>query len=310
MNVAAAVSLAVSLPMPQAPVTVRVPEALPAAVGERLAEWGGTGWVVAVGDAGDLGPATPEVLLLWDEWTLARAAAAGGEIVALPFADRVVVAADAALLAAGEFEPTWESIALAPALHDRLGLPHAPLCGPAWPAAPRAPAGPGAAAAPRLALWAPPRARAGRACGSVAQLREGLLAGRYAAAIGPDGWFADLPTRAAGALRRMPLAGSPIRRGIAVTAGADTRTYAVATALLASEWQRDLAAAGGFGLLPPAAPSLEPAAARRWWGRYVGEVRARGRAVEELADWLDLAFGIGFLVAAFLLYRALRKAPV
>ncbi|MBL9077681.1 MAG: hypothetical protein JNL08_09265 [Planctomycetes bacterium] len=291
----------------QPPVAVRVPAALPAAVVALLQErLGAAAAVTAVGEPVPPSPGSA-VLLGFDEWTLARADAAV-EAIALPFADTIVLVHDAAV-AAGDTAPTWESVALDPALHDRLGLAGPEVDAATWLAALRGRLGHGGGEAAGIALWTTLDARAGRLAASAAAVVDGVVSGRFAAAIGPAVWFRDLPARAGGPLRASPLSGPEVRRGVAVTASADARTRALAASL--AEPQRAREVAGWLGLGPAAGgpPVVTAAAARRWWQQFEVDVRGRGRGAEQLADWLDLAFGLGFLVCALLLWRALRKAP-
>lgn len=292
------------------PVTLSVPAAEPVRVHELLHAWYGDEVTIEATPALTFTrpvPAEPRLWLLWDEWTLSRAAAAGAQLLALPFADELAIVA-----VPGAFEdqaaPTWEAIAMAPSLHDRLGLVAPEVDGGPWLAAMRQRLVRGEGIDQGIALWTTLDARAGRLHGSYASLLEDLGAGRLTAGIGPRRSFAAALQRAAGALRADRLPGT-CARGFAIAPMAGPRARRIADDLLLPDRMRELAAAAGLTVDARQTASLAPETARVWWQRFETHVRGRGRGAEQLADALDVVFGIGFLVVAWFVYRALRRAP-
>jgi hypothetical protein len=294
----------------QQPITICVPAATPDRVGELLRGWFGDD--IAVEPVASLAlaapvPAEPRIWLLWDEWTLLRAAAAGAQVLALPFREDLVFVAEPGVLAAGDAAPTWEAIAMAPALHDRLGLVAPEVDGGTWLVAMQQRLARGEGVDSGYALWTTLDARAGSIYESYATLTRDLAAGRLGAGIGPRRVFEAL-LRDATRLQAQVLPGR-CARGLAVAAVAGERLRRIAAGLQQPDRLRALAAAAGVTVVDDHPAPLDPARAREWWQRFASHVRGRGRGAEQLADWLDVVFGVGFLVCAWFVYRALRRTP-
>jgi hypothetical protein len=284
---------------PAAPARIVVPAATPAAVAAQLDGWfGATATIETAAAFDDRLAAQAAVLLLWDEWTLTRAAAAGAEVVALPFADAVVVIAEAGVTAVGGGLGVWEAVAVQPRWHDRLGLVAPEVDGGPWLAAMQHRLARGDRDDAGLALWTTLDARAGRLADAYAAVVADLVAGRLGAAIGPRRVLAPCVTRADEPRRWELLPAGSARRGIAVTVAGGAPERAIARALAAPDRQQALAVAAALELAPAAAGTVSVAQAQRWWLRFEAQVRGQGRGVERLAEWLDLLFGIGFLACA------------
>lgn len=292
-----------------APIVVRVPAATPPSVAALLAAWHGDAVVVtATAALRDVELAEPAVLLLWDEWTLARAAAAAAP-PELPFVDEVVLVVAPGVLTGADRTATWEQVALLPTLTDRLGIVAPDVDGAPWLAAMQDRLLRGDDEQAGIGIWTTLDARAGRLAGAYSQLQDELAGGRLSAAIGSRRQLARTVARSAAGLGIEPLPGGSVRLGIACTAAADERVRAVAAAWRTPERLRALAEAAGVDRGAAAPPALAPDVARRWWQRFELQVRGRGRGAEQLADWLDVVFGIGFLLCAWLLWRSLRDSP-
>jgi hypothetical protein len=299
---------AVALPAQQrAVVTICVPAATDARVGELLTDWYGAG-VVLDAVATIPGPVAgePRVWLLWDEWSLVRAT--GGPATSLPFLDDLVLVVQQGIFVEDERPPSWEAIAMMPSLHDRLGLVAPEVDGGPWLAAMQHRLERGLGEDAGIALWTTLDARAGRLQDSYAAMTRTLAVGGLAAAIGPRRLFVDLLARGPARLDVHALPGARLHLGVAASADAGPRALAIAAELATPERARALAAAAGLAVAEPAASGLSPARARSWWQRFETQVRGRGRGVEQLADWLDIVFGLGFLVCAWFVYRALRDS--
>ena len=66
-------------------------------------------------------------------------------------------------------------------------------------------------------------------------------------------------------------------------------------------------APAGVAVTAASPPVLPVDAAQLWWQRFEHQVRGRGRGVEQLADWLDIVFGLAFVLCAWLLWRSMRS---
>ena len=307
-------------------VVVAVPAVAAGRVTPLLREWfGDTVAVQAVAAMGSERLAAPCVLLLWDEWTLARLAAVGalgsmpapedgnaarqGGVFVLPFGCDHGIAVDTRVLAAVAAPRSWEDLALHPDLHDRLGLVGPEVDGSPWLLAMQQRLLRGDREDAGVALWTTLDARAGTLATSYETMLADLTGGRLAAAIGP-GWVLDeAVVRASGRLRLEPLAAPRrTRLGIAVAAGSVGPHLSVARRLAGSTSVDAVAEILGLAAADGAAAPLESDVARRWWLRFERDVRGRGRGAERLADLLDMLFGVLFLVCAWFLWRSLRSA--
>lgn len=319
---------ATGLPAQVGAVVVGVPAVFAAAAQPVLRGWFGDELVVAPLSAVATEP-PPDVslFLLCDEWLLARLQHRGtllewpagrfgggnsqplpGEAFVLPFRAEYSVVLHAEFQAqAGPFT-TWEELALAPALHDHLGIVAPEIDGAPWLLAMQnrllrlegEPAG--------LALWTTLDARAGRFAGSYAELMAGVCDGRLLAAVAPRAAFDSTVAGSSGRLRIHPLEGpSQARFGLALAQSADDRTLAVLERLLSPASLRAVAEAACMAVGPQAGPVLGGAEPLAWWNRFQATVRGHGRRVEKLADWLDLGFGVAFLVLLVLLLRSQHR---
>ena len=292
------------------------------------AQFGADITVEAVASIGATPPAGPRVFLLWDEWTLARLAGAGAlrslqqeqvEVGAppmdraqpfvLPFAREYAVAVTVDVPRGAGPGRTWDELALDMAFHDRLGIVVPEVDGSPWLLAMRHRLERGEPSRAGIALWTTLDARAGRLASTYASMIEDLVGGRLAACVGPRDQLGVAVDRSAGRLRLEPLDGPQrVRFGIAVTADASPRAVDLARRLLESARIRDLAAAAGMVAVDAGPEALAAEVACAWWERFEHDVRGRGRSTERLAEWLDLVFGVLFLVCLWFVWRTLRNA--
>jgi hypothetical protein len=260
-------------------------------------------------------PPAAQVLLLHDEWTLARLAASrslaeSGSRVAyvLSWSCEYGVAVASGVVPT-ERDPEWEELALAPSLHDRLAIVAPEVDGAPWSLAMRHRTAAGGSEDDGVALWTTLDARAGRLLGGYETLRAGLADGTYAAGLGPVPWLGHVVQDAGGRLRLARLRGSPRAVfGTALVAGADERSRTVVARLSEPAVVEELARACGMAAAP-AVPATDPRRAIERWQRFERDVRGRGRDIERVADWLDLAFVVAFIACALLLWRFLRDSP-
>lgn len=245
-----------------------------------------------------------DVHLLFDEWTLARV----GTTVELAWESEYAVAVASNAFADDETERDFESLALRAAIDGRLGIVAPEVDGAPWSLALRE-------ALPRRgvdgvnALWATIDARAGRLRDSDAALIADLRAGGLDAAIGPVTLLAPVVAENAGRLRLDRLRGdarAALGFAIGATAGAEAR--AVAERLRDPAVQQAIADAAAVTLVARRT-ALTSTTALAWWEQFTTKVRGRGKSLERLADGLDLAFGLLFLVCGWLLWRALHREP-
>lgn len=304
-----------------APVVVAVPVAAAAGATRFLRSTFGDQVVVdATAATGTESPAGAQVLLFFDEWTLARLAAVGAlEPLAqpeswfdLPFTHELVVVGTNEVLPADRTGLDWDELALHPALHDRLGIVAPEVDGAPWLSAMQSRLLRGERADAGVAVWTTLDARAFGLASSYAQLQAGLVAGTLVGAIGPRTTMAALAEGSGGRLRLGRLGGeNRARFGLAVTAAGDRAAHAVASRLRDPAIRQELAAAAGMTVAPPTdAPALDGPIALAFWNRFESDVRGRGRGIERLADGLDIVFGSLFVVCAWFVWRSLRGQPV
>lgn len=202
---------------------------------------------------------------------------------------------------------TWEGLALQPELRGRLGL-----CPPSVDPMPWIDAMLEAYRGGRgedygIALWTTLDARLAAPLSSHDALHEALRSGQLAAAVLPrDLVQADATLR----LTSFEHGGPDLLVGDAVYgAGADELMFVAVAALRQRPALVASPAASGSGR-----PDLRhwplPAPSDRWLLRHGQEVLGRGASVEAVADWLDLVFGLLFLLVLFLIWRHLRKHDV
>ncbi|MBL8749376.1 MAG: hypothetical protein JNK78_09450 [Planctomycetes bacterium] len=305
-------------------VAQRIAVGVPAVFASRVAEVidgiaGDDAVVVATGTmAASLSGEAVHVLLLQDEWTLARLAAADrlapldGEALSfvVPFTVPVVLACADSGFVVGGADIAWDELALRPELHDRLGLAAPEVDGGPWLCAFREALRRGGSEDHGIAIWTTLDARAGRLVTSVDEVLEGLRGGSFAAAVGPANWFTGPSAQGRASLRTIPVrCGVQAAYGSGLLAGAPPAARGVFRRLDADTARRSLAAAAGFAVADGAAGAIDPGNAVAWWRRFDAEVRGRGRSVERIADWLDAVFAVLFLVVAFVAWRTLRRAP-
>lgn len=285
---------------------------------------------LAAAPAGQLreAPAEPCVLLFADEWSLATLAAAGALVAdaglgaglpdaareragrfALPFAVDCVVAGERA--AAGDAFATavaerraFEELALRTDLHDALGIVGPEVDGSPWLLAMREALDAGRDEAFGFAVWTTLDARAGRLGADHGAVRDAVVAGTLRAALLPAPLARGIPPERLAALDVRPLGRA--RLGVAATAGAGERVRAVARRF-AGDLAPRLAAACEVVPATGERPPLDAATAAAWRSRFESTVRGRGRATEQLADGLDFAFTVAFLIAVFVVWRVVRR---
>lgn len=316
---ATAACLAVAVPAAAQRIAVGVPAVFAPRVAEVIGEIvGGDAVVVATGPmAASASGEAVHVLLLQDEWTLARLAAADRlaplDGTALPFvvpfsASVVLVCTDPEFAVDGA-DIAWDDLALRPELHDRLGLTAPEVDGGPWLSALREALRRGGSEDHGIAIWTTLDARAGRVAASVDGVLDGLRSGSFVAAVGPANWFAGAPPGRS-PLRTIAVRGAvPAAYGSALFSGAPPAARAVLRRLDAPAARQSIAAAAGFVVAEISDGVIDPASAAHWWRRFDAEVRGRGRSVERIADWLDAVFAVLFLVVAFVAWRTLRRAP-
>lgn len=252
----------------------------------------------------------PTAVWLVDEWTLMRWSAApevrGGAGLFLPFAVDHVLVAPAALGTRRSW--TWEEIALDPSFHDRLALVDPQADGGPWAAMLRSMSQRGRPRADTIALWRTFDARAGQLCADHAAAAASLLAGRSVGWIAPRGYV----------LRRSPplrdflfheITDSRARLGVAVLPGADP-AWSAALAGLGHEGLTGIATAVGVDLAEPGLTALPHDLADGLYEEFRAEVRGRGRAAEDLADWVDLTFVVASLGLLLLVWRRSRSGSL
>ena len=260
-------------------------------------------------------PQGADVLLLHDEWALARLAAAGalsiradtGIAYELPWSCEYVVAAAGDAVPADR-DAQWEELALAPSLHDRLAIVAPEVDGAPWSLALAHRTAVSGTEDDGIALWTTLDARAGRLLAGYDELRTGLADARFAAGVGPLPLLAEVAKESNGRVRLVRLRGNGRAAfGIALVAGAGESARAAVARLTEADAIDELARACGM-LRSQLEPSIDPTRADAQWRRFERDVRGRGRGVEQLADWLDLAFVVAFVAAALVLWRFLRTS--
>ncbi|MEO6595221.1 MAG: hypothetical protein ABIP94_10760 [Planctomycetota bacterium] len=305
-------------------VTVSVPAAFIETVTPSLVSWFGKSvHIEELTAIGNEAPPGPRVFLLCDEWMLARLAAVGalgcvpplaaegaGE-PAMPMSFVLPFLGEYALAVAAELQNvprTWEELALHPGLHDRLGIVAPEVDGSPWLLGMRECVDRGQGQTAGLALWTSLDARAGHLAGSYATVLDDLVAGRLVAAVGPRAALSKAVGDSGGRLRFAKLAGGGmVRFGLAMTLGAGDAVRSVLARLCESPSLRALADATSLAEAPSRAAALPADIAVAWWTSFERDVRGRGRATEQLADWLDVSFGAVFLVCLWFVWRSCRE---
>ena len=269
---------------------------------------------------GDGHLAASRVLLLWDEWALARHSASlrsiapraagspAAELFALPFAGDYALAVATSVHPTAGTGRTWHELAMDEALADRLGIVAPEVDGSPWLLAMRDRLERGESDSIGLAWWTALDARAGTLANAYAPMLEELIGGRLVACLGPRDLLRAAALRSAGRVRVESIAGPDRARfGLAVTAGATAPVLDAARWLLDPGRVADLAAVVDMSVAGETPAALPRDVARRWWDRFQSDVRGRGRATERLADWLDLVLFVLFLACMAFVWRSMRK---
>lgn len=253
-------------------------------------------------------PPGAHVLFGWDEWTFARLAAVVDHELA--FEVRHGTAVLTAVCPTGIEELTWEDLALRSDFHDRLGIVAPEVDGSVWLLARQHALGRGRDDA-AIALWTTLDARANHLLRGYDVLERGLEDGSLAVGIGPLAFLEPMVASAAGRLRLVRLGdGAAVARlGIGIVTNGGAVASAAADRLRVPANRQALADALGLALARPGPASIGLDEARGLWMRFEQDVRGRGRGAERIADWLDLTFGVLFVVCAFVLWRVLRRDP-
>ena len=333
--------LAVAPVQAQATVHVLLPEPMAAEAAQILQEALGQDAVVRPVAWDRLAEAGPGVLFGADEyqlWQCLQAQALSqvrdlakdlprgcrdlGERWVLPWTLRYELAY--AVEVFGETPPrTWEDLALAHEMHDRLGLCPPRVDPTPWLAAMEESLLGGNGQKAGFALWTTLDARVPGYAGDYGELQEGLANGALVAAVMPRPIASQLRQRLASEggrqLRGSGLGlGTPVARiGLAVQGALDPETEALLRLLAAEPLRTDLAGkmglevavSGGAGV---GRAELDGPAVDRWLQHFETEVEGKGRGVEAIADALDLAFTLLFFGGIFgiwLYYRRNGKDP-
>ena len=314
-------------PMPEVPAqeaAAGVVVTVPAHRAERVRLWlAAQREGVSVEPAASLGDgplAGSRVLLLWDEWTLARHSASlqssapgaagspAAEPFVLPFAGEYALAVATSVDTTAGPGRTWHELAMDEAFAERLGIVAPEVDGSPWLLAMRDRLERGESDSIGLAWWTALDARAGTLASAYAPMLEELIGGRLVACLGPRDLLRAAAPRSAGRVRVESLAGPDRARfGLAVTAGASAPVLDAARWLLDPDRVADLAAVVDMSVAGETPAALPRDVARLWWDRFQRDVRGRGRATERLADWLDLVFFVLFLVCMVFVWRSMRK---
>ena len=298
--------------------------AVPAHRAERVRDWlSGQRERFSVEPAAELGDAPlsgSRILLLWDEWTLARHAASLQPIApqatglratqpfVLAFAGDYALAVATSVPAAAGAQRAWHELAMDDAFAGRLGIVAPEVDGSPWLLAMRDRLERGESDGIGVAWWTALDGCAGTLASAYAPMLEDLIGGRLTACVGPRDLLRAAAERSPGSVRVESIAGPDRARfGLAVTADALPRVVDAARWLADPERVVQLAAAAGLSVAGEMPAALPPDIARKWWGRFQSDVRGRGRATELLDDWLDLVLFVLFLVCLLFVWRSLRK---
>jgi hypothetical protein len=302
--------------------TARVVVTVPAHRAEAVRVWLSAQRRFSVEPAASLGDgllAGSRILLLWDEWTLARHSASLRSIApkpgsttadpfVLPFAGDYALAVAAGVRAAAGPGVAWHEIAMDDTFVERLGIVAPEVDGSPWLLAMRDRLQRGESDSIGVAWWTALDARAGTLASAYAPMLDELLGGRLSACLGPLDLLRAAVERSAGRMRLESIAGPDRARfGLAVTGDATPPVLDAARWLAEAERVAELAAVVDMSVAGETPAALPPDIARHWWERFQRDVRGRGRATERLADWLDLVFFVLFLICMVLVWRSMRK---
>lgn len=212
---------------------------------------------------------------------------------------------------------SWEELALMPELTDRIGLPDPALDPTPWLGgmAGRLARGEGPEAG--YALWTTLDARAGRYFGSWQELVTAVESGAVAVAVMPHALAAR--GRELRGLPPLPCRdfadGAPVQLlGLAVLGPGSLPPGLVEAIrrLCEPELRRDLALRLGLQPLAEAGDTADDPPdwqlAEAWLAHFRERIRGRGRQVEDIDRWLDLAFGVLFAVFLLFVYLKLRRS--
>lgn len=214
---------------------------------------------------------------------------------------------------------TWEDLALAHEMHDRLGL-CPPRVDPApWLAAMEACLLSGHGEKAGFALWTTLDARVSGYAQSYTVLQQGLADDVFDAAIMPSPIVKQLRQQLAvdggRQVRGSGLGiGTPVARlGLAVQGALDRETEAILQLLVAEPMRSELAGqiglrVAGSGSVGALAGAFDGPVVERWLQHFESEVEGKGRGIEAIADALDLVFTLLFFAAAFGIWFYYRRS--
>lgn len=235
-----------------------------------------------------------------------------GLLLAMPY----TLAFDPASLPVLAVPANWTELATMPQLDDRLGLV-APEVDPVpWLAGMTHRLLRGESEAAGFALWLALDARAGRYAASAGELEVGLDAGRLWAAVLPEALCVrGRELRGLPVFQHRELAdGMPMGLlGIAVQGAEPPPLLTETIAKLCSESARARIAARLGMLTVDSVPTASVTApdwqrAEGWLAHFQSHVAGRGRALAGLDQWLDLAFGVAFVVFLVFVWSRLRRS--
>ncbi|MBK8097035.1 MAG: hypothetical protein IPK26_08010 [Planctomycetes bacterium] len=234
----------------------------------------------------------------------------GGAFV-LPFAVRYVLVHRPALLATPAVPATWDALALEPLLHDRLGLCDPSIDPAPWLAAMAQRVRDGDGERAGQALWTTLDARAGSYPRSHQAALAGVAEGRLLAALLPRAVLRS----GAGATPAVELAEAELADGVFALAGiavlgdaSPAAAERLATPAAVTELTRALGLEPVAPLLDrPSLARVDLARAESWLQLFETSVRSRGRSAESVADWLDVVFGLVFLIFVVFAWLWLRR---
>lgn len=299
----------------QAPVTVQV--VLPGPLGEMAApllreRLGGEVVAMAVEPTADFVPAAGAVLVGLERQRAHRLAERG---LLEPMPGGATFAAAWQLSYVLAFRPrevaappgTWEELALAAELHDRLGLLPADVDAVPWLAAMEQCLLDGRGQQGGFALWTTLDARRARRGTGYGEVRAALLHGDLVAAVLPapllQDEFASSAVALATGFQGLPRA----TLGIAVARGAGPDAVSLAHRLATPPLGDELRQHVRLGAADSDA-SVDAAMSSRWLQHLEQRIAGRGRRAEDIAELIDLVAFLCFAAILFAVWWRQRRA--